>query len=121
VINKSFKIQKDFKIEDQGMLNDYLGDKPTARTTPALSTVILSIHEEDEDFNNKAFDYRQVVKKASVLQEVYQTRHCMCSAPVCQVFHSTQSQACRSSKMNWQIPSRRKGQRTHHQPKGGIF
>ncbi len=90
-IDKIFNIlDKNFKIEDQGTLNDYLEvniekrkdgklemtqptlilstlkglglweinhkNKPTVRTTPALSTVILTSHEEDEDFDNKAFD-----------------------------------------------------------------
>ena len=103
-IDKIFNIlDKNFKIEDQGTLNDYLGvniekrkdgklemtqptlilsilkdlglwetnhkNKPTVRTTPALSTVILTSHEEDEDFDNKAFDYRQVVGKLLYLEK----------------------------------------------------
>ncbi len=39
------------------------------RTTPALSTVILTNNGKDEDFVNTAFDYRQVVRKLLYLEK----------------------------------------------------
>ena len=96
-------LSKNFKIEDQGTLNDYLGvhierkedgtlemtqptlilsilkdvslwenggkNKATSRTTPAYSTTILTSDKEGEDFNNKDFNYRQVIGKLLYLEK----------------------------------------------------
>ena len=96
-------LSKNFKIEDQGNLNDYLGvhierkedgtlemtqptlilsilkdvglwenggkNKATSRTTPAYSTTILTIDQEGEDFNDKDFNYRQVIGKLLYLEK----------------------------------------------------
>ncbi len=96
-------LSKNFKIEDQGTLNDYLGvhierkgdgtlemtqptlilsilkdvglwengrkNKATSRTTPAYSMTILTCDQDGEDFNDKNFNYRQVIGKLLYLEK----------------------------------------------------
>ncbi len=94
---------KNFKIEDQGTLDDYLGvnierredesiemtqptliksilkdvglinngkeKEATTRDTPAYHTTILTRDNEGVPFNNKVFDYRQVIRKLLYLEK----------------------------------------------------
>ena len=103
-IEKIVKIlSKNFKVEDQGTLSDYLGvnierrrdgklemtqptltlsilkdvglwengkkNQATSRATPAYSTTILTSDEGGEDFNDKEFNYRQVIGKLLYLEK----------------------------------------------------
>jgi hypothetical protein len=103
-IEKIVKIlSKNFKVEDEGTLNDYLGvnierkkdgklemtqptltlstlkdvglwengkkNQATSRATPAYSTTILTSDEEGEDFNDKEFNYKQVIGKLLHLEK----------------------------------------------------
>ena len=123
-IEKIVKIlSKNFKVEDQGTLSDYLGvnierrrdgklemtqptltlsilkdvglwengkkNQATSRATPAYSTTILTSDEGGEDFNDKEFNYRQVIGKLLYLEKstrpdiAYAVHQCAryCTAP----------------------------------------
>jgi len=56
-------------LKDLGLIGHNSKNTTTTRTTPALSTVTLTGHEEDKDHDNNKFNYRQVIGKLLYLEK----------------------------------------------------
>jgi hypothetical protein len=56
-------------LKDLGLIELHTQNKTTTRSTPALSTVILTNHEEDKKHDETKFNYRQVIGKLLYLEK----------------------------------------------------
>jgi hypothetical protein len=57
-------------LKDLGLMDVKGKNQPTTRTTPSLTTVILTSHEDEPDHDeSKSFNYRQVIGKLLYLEK----------------------------------------------------
>jgi hypothetical protein len=57
-------------LKDLGLVDVKSSNMPTTRTTPSLSTVVLTSHDEEPDHDeSKSFNYRQVIGKLLYLEK----------------------------------------------------
>ena len=57
-------------LKDLGLVDVKTKNQPTTRTTPSLTTVILTSHEGEPDHDEtKSFNYRQVIGKLLYLEK----------------------------------------------------
>ena len=57
-------------LKDLGLVDVKTNNQPTTRTTPSLTTVILTSHDDEPNHDEtKSFNYRQVIGKPPMTQE----------------------------------------------------
>ncbi len=57
-------------LKDLGLVDVKTCNQPTTRTTPSLTTIILTSHDDEPDHDEtKSFNYRQVIGKLLYLEK----------------------------------------------------